>query len=648
MMPNPFRVAMVVCLIMVNCAHAETIYLKGGRVIQGTVLRTTSQEIEVKTESFTLLIPRSQIERMMGGSTAPTAVSTPAPAVTAPVATPEKPAEALMQKSPFVPGNTRATSVTPPVMFTQPPKENISQIKSEELRGILAEALKGQIEHQTTGTLIIPEQKESVSSAPAPVRETLSLAQPSTAARAIPANEPQGEEFRGIWVTRYEWAAKEPATLKNVIVGTLDKIKEANFNVVLFQVRGGGDVLYRSEIEPWSTLVGSQDPGFDPLEFAIEEAHKRGLQLHAGINLYPVWQGEEAPPATTPVHPFLLHCQTLSAINWLCADASGTPMGFSNNYDSYYWLSPGIPEVRAYLRRVITDVVKRYNVDGIHLDRARYPGRQFSHDRVSAARFQGVGNPDRQGWEDWQRQQVNLLIHDLCAEIHAEKPQVCLSASVWGIYNRFALPGYSRFSDGYNDYYQDSLAWLREGYVDAILPMIYWNIQGQGPHFDELLKDFAAHANGQHVFPLIAPANAKEDWLKEIEMTRNLGLKGAAIFSCKALTQGELWEKLTDTVYAKPARVPQLMRQPTPNTGIIMGFVSDANTGKGVEDCVVEIRGASQRTITSGDGFFALRDVAAGDSIAVLAHREDVGSAIASNVALAPGEVKHITIIISK
>jgi uncharacterized lipoprotein YddW (UPF0748 family) len=530
----------------------------------------------------------------------------------------------------------------------KPPKENITHITSEELRGALAEALKGQIERETTGTLKAAEEQEAVSPERSQEKASALPSQTPAGEGIAQAAAPEGEELRGIWVTRFEWASRNAATLKEKISGMLDEIKEANFNVVLLQVRGEGDVLYRSPIEPWSPLVGSEDPGFDPLAFAIEEAHKRGLQLHAVMNLYPVWQGEEPPPSTTPVHPFLLHCQPLSLVNWLCADASGQAMECSPQYDKYYWLSPGIPEVQAYLRKVVADVVKRYNIDGIELDRARYPGKEFSRDKISVARFEGVGNPQRLGWEDWQREQVNRLIHDIYAEIRMEKPNVCFSAAVWGIYDRFAIPGYAGFSDGRNDYYQDSLAWMRNGSMDALMPMIYWDIQGKGPHFDELLKDFVVRAQGGKIFPLISPTSAKQDWLQEIALTRELGTKGVAIFSYSGLTQRELWEKLGDGAFAKPARVPQLARKAGANTAIITGYVYDATTRKGLEDCVVEIRGTRHQTYTSGDGFFALLDVEPGEGMSVLARRADKGSAIVSDVSVAPNETKRITLTISK
>jgi hypothetical protein len=178
--------------------------------------------------------------------------------------------------------------------------------------------------------------------------------------------------------------------------------------------------------------------------------------------------------------------------------------------------------------------------------------------------------------------------------------------------------------------------------------MIYRSIKGAEPHFDDLLKNVVAGAPAKRVIPLISPLDAKGDWREEIELARRSGTGGATIFSYSALTQGELWEKLTETVFAKPARVPPLAMFPGGNTGIIIGYVSDAETRKGIEDCTVEIRGTSQRTITSGDGFFALLNVTPSDNIAVLARREDVGSAIVSNISLAPQETKRIAFAITK
>jgi uncharacterized lipoprotein YddW (UPF0748 family) len=618
-----------ICVLAVSLAGAETLYLKDGRVITGEILKASSQKIDIKTETVTLSIPVNEIDRMSEKDD---------------LAESEEDSKAE-KKSLRITVRETPEIVASPVPKSE--KKDITKITSGELRQIFQEVLEQQMQMQAVPIQKRLEQKESASSEAGHEEALPALSQIAEEKQSAVAEQPEGEEFRGIWVTRFEWVSKDPATCKTKIVNILDRIKEANFNAVILQVRGQGDVLYCSTIEPWSPLAGAKDPGFDPLLFAIEEAHKRGLQLHAAINLYPVWQGENPPAAVAPVHPFLLHCQPLSLLNWLACDTSRMPMECSSSYNKYYWLSPGIPEVQAYLRKVVADVVQRYDVDGIHLDRARYPGREFSHDKVSIKRFDGAGNPDHLDWEDWQRRQVDNLIHDIYAEIRMAKPDVCFSAAVWGIYNRLAIPGYVNFSGGWNDYYQDSRAWLREGYIDAIMPMIYWNIHATRPHFDELAKDFINNANGKNVFPLISPSNASKDWEEEIDLTRKLGSQGMAIFSYSALTKGELWEKLREKTFVKPARVPQLVKKDS-KLAIITGHVYSVETRKPVEDCIVEVRETTHRALSSGDGFYAILDVEPGRDISILAHREDTGSAIVSGISVSAGESKRVDITITK
>ena len=138
----------------------------------------------------------------------------------------------------------------------------------------------------------------------------------------------------------------------------------------------------------------------------------------------------------------------------------------------------GIPAVHVYLRKVILDLVRRYDVDGVHFDRIRYPGKEYSHDKISQRRFGGRGNPNRKEWEDWRREQLDKLINDVAAEIREVKPGVMISCAAWGIYNRNHIPGYEGFSSGFHDYGQDTWNWVRLGAMDVLMPMIYWDPLG--------------------------------------------------------------------------------------------------------------------------------------------------------------------------
>jgi uncharacterized lipoprotein YddW (UPF0748 family) len=179
------------------------------------------------------------------------------------------------------------------------------------------------------------------------------------------------KEARGLWVTRWEWAVKVDSNRATAqqerIKQIFDQAKQAQMNFVLFQIRGHGDAFYQSQFEPWSDLLSDtlgKNPGWNPLAFALEQAHQRGLELHAWFNTFPAWRGTEPPPRTNPENVFGAHPE------WIVCDKNGKPMPLNSNYVS---LSPGIPEVRDYIHQVAMDIVKNYDIDGFHFDYIRYP-----------------------------------------------------------------------------------------------------------------------------------------------------------------------------------------------------------------------------------------------------------------------------------
>ena len=214
-------------------------------------------------------------------------------------------------------------------------------------------------------------------------------------------------EFRAAWVHRWEWPHFDPETCKQKIRTIFDDLQRANFNAVVFQIRGQADVFYPSPDEPWSPLIGAKDPGWDPLAFAIEEAHKRGLEFHAYVNPMPLWhtgvtpeshipEGSDYEPSrlpahTSPEHLYYRHGPD-AEVSWVCQDATGNPMKVRDN--GYYYMAASIPGVQAYIRTVFLDLVERYDIDGIHYDRIRTPGPGYSYDPISVRRFEDSGNPN--------------------------------------------------------------------------------------------------------------------------------------------------------------------------------------------------------------------------------------------------------------
>ncbi|HQA45840.1 MAG TPA: family 10 glycosylhydrolase [Phycisphaerae bacterium] len=374
-------------------------------------------------------------------------------------------------------------------------------------------------------------------------------------------------EFRAAWVTRFDWTDQDPERCRAKILEAFEILSAANMNAVVFQIRGEAETLYPSELEPWSELLGGKDPGFDPAALAIAEAHKRGIQFHAYINAMPLRSMRFRNPPAAPNHLWHTHGPG-SAEPWVCMDAQGRP-----SREEYYYLSPSVPGVQAYLRKVILDVVRRYEVDGIHLDRVRYPGPEYVYNPISDRRFYGRGNPTLRDRADWHREQLDKFINDLAAEIREVRPACVLSCSAWGIYDRHNLPEYGDFSSGYHDYYQDTWNWCRLGAMDLLMPMIYWNIPDPKPNYDELLKDFIRGVGGEHVVGGQSVFSADEN-ARQVQVSREAGAAGTVLFTAGRAQRRGVLARLKETLYPTPAPVPKPKRVVEPTTGCILGTVT--------------------------------------------------------------------------
>lgn len=349
-------------------------------------------------------------------------------------------------------------------------------------------------------------------------------------------------EFRAVWVTRFAW------NTKSQVQGIVNRAADAGFNVVFFQIRGNGDAYYRSKLVPWAQkLTGTlgKDPGWDPLQTAIDAAHARGIQLHAYWNVFAGWpvpagcktngtctctptQGQAdsctLPPASPSGMPnHLLHDHP----EYLAVTSTGKSVD-----QEYYWLSAGNPDVRAHILAAADELLSTYDVDGLHLDRIRYPGSGYSYDAASDAAWEAIPQAQRPTRANWQRQMVSETVGGIYSLLKQKRPNAVLSASVWGIYK--SLPGCTT-SQGYSDYYQDSIGWMKNGQIDALAPMIYWDIGSGCTDWAKLLDGFMAGSNGR---PIIAGMHAldgsapKFDRMKaRIAYARTVGAAGTSIFA---------------------------------------------------------------------------------------------------------------------
>jgi len=356
-------------------------------------------------------------------------------------------------------------------------------------------------------------------------------------------------ETRALWVTRWDY------TTADDIRRLADRAAGANFNALFFQVRGNADAFYPSRLEPWAARLSGgalgQDPGWDPLAVAVDEAHARGIELHAWFNVYPAWLGA-TPPAPAGPEPVLARFDRLHGDQWRVWDRHQQPMQLNEHY---LWSNPGHWAVQEHIAAVGHDIVSRYYVDGLHLDYVRYPGWEYSRDPITLDRLAQaqLAEPglDR---KEWQRRQVSALVARLREDIHRTKPGLPLSAAVWPVY--LETWEWWNAGDGYDGFCQDSVGWVQEHIADLICPMLYLaSITTDDDKYRQLVEDFVARAGGEHVLAGIVATYDNFDVIaRRIDMARTAGAAGQAILSCGNVNQRGYWNHFRQGPYASPAR----------------------------------------------------------------------------------------------
>lgn len=441
-------------------------------------------------------------------------------------------------------------------------------------------------------------------------------------------------ELRAAWVTRFEWPSQNEATCRATITSVMESLAAHNFNAVLFQVRGECSTLYPSPYEPWAPQFGYTDPGWDPVEFAVAEAHRVGLEFHAYINTHTMSSSGALPPAqTTPQHVYNLN-GPYDTESWVIHDASGT---VAPNTDSYVWIAPGVPQASAHVRRAIMHVVETYDIDGLHFDRIRTPSSEYSHDPISEARFAGVGNPSAEDWGDWMRSQITRDLRKIYGATMLRKPHVKVSAAPFGICRKEPDGYQGTGTQSYYSWYQDSFGWMENHVLDSIYPMIYWDIGSAHP-FEVLLADFLKYTGGRHIYPGSVTSRA---YIDQVYEARNQAAPGQTIFSWGSVDL----DAYLNGPYSLPAPIPDMPWKTNPQTALVVGGTITDSIGNPVTDAVVTISGDSYNYLSGHDGFYAVLDLSPG-VYTVSAYKAGVGSAQAE-VALAAGDALELDLMLS-
>jgi uncharacterized lipoprotein YddW (UPF0748 family) len=397
------------------------------------------------------------------------------------------------------------------------------------------------------------------------------------------APTPPAPEMRGVWiatVSNIDWPSVasrgDAERQKTELRMLLDRAAADGMNAVIFQVRSGADALYASPLEPWAGLLTGTpgtDPGFDPLAFAVDEAHARGLELHAWFN--PFRAGSARDSLALPANHVFRTNRELVRV-----------------YGGALWMDPGDPAVAERTLAAMRDVVKRYDVDGVHIDDFFYPypindSTRKAIDFPDSATF-AANNPRNLSRTDWRRDNVNRFVERMYAAVHEAKPWVKVGVSPFGIW-RPGNPAQIKGLDAYDAIYADSKLWLQRGWLDYFVPQLYWAIDPPAQSFTALLDWWTAPEQnplGRPVWPGLAsyrvdttalrPDSATlpriadtatfsyrpNEILRQVRETRARSARGATgvVFyngsSVLARAGGALGARVRDSLFAAPAVVP--------------------------------------------------------------------------------------------
>lgn len=374
-------------------------------------------------------------------------------------------------------------------------------------------------------------------------------------------------EMRAVWVAtvrNIDWPSKAGLTVeeqKKELIYLLNVHKKNRMNVIVFQVRPACDALYNSPYEPWAQwITGKQgqapDPYYDPLEMIIEECHKRNMELHAWFNPYRAVTGFEHTILDSS-HIAVTHPEMVL------------------RYGKNKYLNPGLPETRAYVTKVVADVVSRYDIDAVHMDDYFYPyklpGVDFP-DEEAFLKYHGEFSKDEK--EDWRRNNVDLVIRQIQDTIKTLKPWVKFGISPFGVWrNKSTDPLGSDTQSkqtNYDDLYADILKWLREGWIDYVTPQAYWHIGFEIADHQKISEWWDTNSFNKNLYiglgvHRLNKKSKYEEWrssdqiVRQVELSRSLpNVSGNFYFSSKVFIKNPLRinQTLRKKLYPYPALIP--------------------------------------------------------------------------------------------
>ena len=445
-------------------------------------------------------------------------------------------------------------------------------------------------------------------------------------------------EMRGLWVAtvaNIDWPSRTGLTAdqqRAELTSILDRAAAAGFNAIVFHVRPAADAVYRSPIEPWGAMLsGTQggDPGYDPLAFAVQEAHARGLELHAWINPFRAGNTSDSL-RLSPAHLFTTRRDLIRV------------------YGTQLWLDPGEAAVHDHVMRVVLDIVQRYDIDAIHADDYFYPYPQTdAANRVigfpDTATFARSGSTLTLG--DWRRQNVDRFVERMYREVHALEPTMKVGISPFGIWRPGSPAGVNGL-DAYASIYADSRKWLREGWVDYLAPQLYWAISAPQQSFPALLDWWLGeNVRSRHVWPGLAAyrvgdgsssAFSMSEIPSQISLTRQRpGGTGHLLYNTTwTLTRngGAVAASLTSALYRDRAIPPastwlDAAAPPAPTIGVVSNTLTiTAATGETVRWWIVRSRSATEWQTKVVFGTERLVSLPAGTTRVIVNGVDDAGN----------------------